>query len=132
MPNPPNMTNLSVNKELYSRLEKLKLIKECSFNQLIDDLCELEFENNYIINVIEYSLITEHTSRLFRITFKKENMVIEYYHPKHGYNNKIDNWELDKKTTDKFYEFIREDYARCLLEHIPVSIEFKDFIISKI
>lgn len=132
MPNPINSTNLTLSEEDYNRLKKIKLVNDWSFNETIDKLCELEFQHNYIQQVYEYSLVTENTSRLFRVTFKKDNMVVEYYNPNRGYDIKIANWELDKKTEKKFFEFIHEDYARCLLEHLPVSIEFEDFIIVKI
>ena len=132
MVNPPTTTNLTVTPEIYARLKKIKEQNNWSFNETINQLCELEFKNNYIQKTIEYVLITEHTSRLFKITFKKENMFIEYYNPKTGYDIKIKNWELDKKIATEFFEFIKEDYARCMLENIPISIEFKNFIIQKI
>lgn len=133
MANPLNSTNLTLTEETYNRLKNLKNSKGWTFNETVDKLCELEFKNNYIETVIEYSLITETTSRLFKITFKKENMVIEYYNPeKGGYDLKIKNWGLNSKISKLFYEFINEDYARCMLEHIPRGIVFDDFIIQKI
>ena len=131
MPNPMNSTNLTLSTESYNRLKRVKEANNWSFNQTLDKLCELEFQNNYIEKISEFVLITPTTSRLFRVTFKKENMVIEYYTPE-GYTDKIKEWELDKKITNKFFEFIREDYARCMLEHLPVSLEFKGFIIQKL
>lgn len=132
MVNPLNSSNLTLDSETYYRLKNLKTTHGWTFNQAIDKLCEMEFQNNYIEQVVEYSLITHDTSRLFRVTFKKENIIIEYYNNKRGYNKKIDNWELNKKVAKSFFEFINSEYARCMLENLPVSIEFKDFIIQRI
>jgi hypothetical protein len=131
MANPLNSTNLTLSIDTYNRLKRIKEHNNWSFNQTLDKLCELEFQNNYVETIKEYVLITANTSRLFRVTFKKENIIVEYYTPD-GYSNKIKDWNLDKRTTNKFFEFIREDYARCMLENLPIALEFKDFIIQKI
>lgn len=132
MSNPSNTTNLTVTPEIYDRLTRIKKQNDWTYNETINKLCELEFQHNYIEKTHEYVLITKETSRIFRVTFKKENMVIEYFNTEYGYDIKIGNWELDKKITNLFYEFIQEDYARCMLENLPISIEFKHFIIQKI
>lgn len=132
MANPINTTNLTLTEDVYYRLKHLKEVKGWSFTETLDRLCELEFQNNYIEKIIEYSLITENSSRLFKVTFRKDNMYFEYYAPDNGYTTQISKWGLDNKVLKLFYEFIKEDYARCLLEYIPISIEFEDFIIQKI
>ena len=132
MPNPLNSTNLTLSEDTYNRLQNLKTKKGWTYNQTIDKLCEMEFKNNYIETVREYSLITETDLRIFKVTFKKESMLIEYYNPETGYDLKISNWGLDKKLTNQFFEFVNEEYARCMLEHLPVSIEFENFIIQRI
>ena len=91
MANPLNSTNLTLDEEDYNRLKQIKLLNGWTFNETLDKLCELEFQNNYIMKICEYSLVTEQESRLFRVTFKKDNMVVEYYHPDRGYKNKIGN-----------------------------------------
>lgn len=132
MPFPMNSINVTMQEELYNRLKKIKEVNNWTFNETIDNLCELEFKNNYITHVQEYMVITEKTERLFKVTFKKENMFIEYYIPQKGFSLKINEWGLDRRVINKFNKFIREDYARCMLEHLPLSIEFEDFIIQKI
>ena len=133
MPNPRNSTNLTLSEETYNRLRHLKETRGWSFNQTVEALCDLELKNNYINKVSEFSLITETTSRLFRVQFKKDNMVIEYYNPNTGYDRKIKNWDLDDtKVVNAFFEFIGEPYARCMLEHLPLAIEFELFVIQRI
>ena len=131
MANPPNTTNLTVRESTYNRLAKIRETHNYTFNQVINQLCEKELQTNYISKVTEYELITETTTRQFKVTFRKENILIEYYTPQ-GFSTKIEDWKLDKKTTNKFYEFTRTEYARCMLENMPISIEFEDFIIHKI
>lgn len=132
MSNPTNSTNLTLSEKDYNRLKKIKKVNNWTFNETVNKLCELEFKNNYIMQVREYMLITKTTEKIFKATFKKENMVIEYYNSRKGFDLKIENWGLNTHITNKFFEFINEDYARCMLEHLPLSIEFEDFIIQKI
>ena len=69
---------------------------------------------------------------IYRFKLSDSMYQCEYYNPETGYDLKISNWELDKKTTNQFFEFINEEYARCMLEHLPISIEFENFIIQRV
>ncbi len=115
MANPINTTNLSVSEETYNRLKKIKEINGWTFNEVISQLCELEIQHNYIDKIISYELYYNDRIYPFRVTFKKENMVVEYYNGK-GYSDKIKTWGLDDKIAKAFFEFIN---GECLsLIHI--------------
>lgn len=131
MANPANTTNLTVSEETYNRLKKIKQIKGWTFNQLIDTLCELELQNNYVDQIINYELLAFNKIYPFRITFKKDNMLIEYRTPT-GYSLKISDWGVKKSIERKFFEFINEECARCIFQNMPMGLMFEEFDIYKI
>ena len=131
MANPINTTNLSVSEETYNRLKKIKEINGWTFNEVISQLCELELQHNYIDKIISYELYYNDIIYPFRVTFKKENMVIEYYNGE-TYSDKIKTWGLDDKIAKAFYEFINIECSRCMLYYMPVGLIFKEFDIYKV
>ncbi len=131
MPNPRNTTNLTVSEETYNRLKNIKELKGWTFNQIIEKLCELELQYNYIELVEDYELYYQDKIYPFRVTFKKENMIIEYYDGL-KFTKRISNWGLPSKIINKFYEFLNEECSRCVLLHIPIGLMFEEFDIYKI
>ena len=131
MANPLNTTNLTVSEETYNRLKKIKEKKDWTYNQVIDNLCELELQYNYIEQIINYELLAFDKIYPFRITFKKDNMIIEYGTP-NGYSLKISDWNIKKSIRNTFFEFIKEECARCIFLNMPMGIMFEEFDIYKI
>ena len=113
MSNPVNTTNLSVSEELYTRLNEIKSRKNWTFDELIGNLCELEFKNNYIEKINEYEYITEHSNAIFRTTFKKNSFVIEYL-TSDGFSLKINDWNIPNSDKQVFLRFINQDFTRCI------------------
>ena len=68
----------------------------------------------------------------FEITFKKENMVINYINAYGKPTSKISEWGVPDKVRNKFYEFINEEHSRVFMEFMPSGIMFKDFDIYKV
>lgn len=127
MPNPVNQTNTTIPLETYNILKEIKEKKGCTFDEILDQLCELDFKYNYIEKIKEYDLYYKDTIFSFKITFKKENMVFEYKTRANGYSQSISEWGLPDKLRKEFYTFIKEPYARCMLENLPLGLVFKDF-----
>lgn len=131
MANPLNTTNLMVSEETYNRLKHIKEVKGWTFNQVVDKLCELELQYNYIEQIMNYELFIDDNIFKFRIIFKKETMIFEYYDGER-FTQKISEWGIDKKTQRQFFEFIKEDCARCIFLNMPIGIIFKEFDIYKV
>lgn len=133
MANPRNTTNLTLPLDTYTRLKKIKEKHNWSYNEVVDVLCELEFKNNYIERIYNYELFVQDDIFKFRITFRKDDMVVEYYNEERGtFSDKIKTWGLPKKVEDVFFEFIREEGCRCILINLPVGLIFEGFDIYKV
>lgn len=131
MANPINTTNLTVSEEIYDRLKKLKEHNGWTFNEVILKLCELELQYNYTDKTINYELYHQDRIYPFRVIFKKENIVIEYYNGAE-YSNKINTWGLDDKVAKRFFEFVNEECSRCILYNMPIGLMFEEFDIYKV
>ena len=132
MVNPANQTNTTVPLETYNILKQIKEKQNCTFDEVLDQLCELEFKYNYVEKVQKYELYYNDVVFPFEITFKKENMVIMYETPLRKSSAKISEWGVPDDIRKEFYTFINEEYARCILENMPVGLMFKKFDIYKI
>ena len=88
-------------------------------------------QTNYITRVQEYCLVTPDKETFFKVTFKKESMIFEYFDGI-KYCNNIRDLDVDEKTIIAFNEFIHKDYARVMLENVDVALVFEDFVIEKI
>ena len=132
MVNPANQTNTTVPLETYNILKQIKEKQNCTFDEVLDQLCELEFKYNYVEKVQKYELYYNDVVFPFEITFKKENMVIMYETPLRKSSAKISEWGVSDDIRKEFYTFINEEYARCILENMPVGLMFKKFDIYKI
>lgn len=131
MANPINQTNTTVPIETYNMLRKIKEKQGCTFDDVLDQLCELEFQNNYVQQIINYELYYNDMVYPFRIIFKKDSFTIEYS-TNDGYTTQISKWGLDKRITALFFEFIKEECARCVFLNMPVGLMFQDFDVYKI
>lgn len=131
MANPTNSTNTTVTEETYNTLKKIKEQTGWTFSEILDKLCELEMQHNYVENIVKYDLVYQDKVFRFEITFKKNNFTIEYFNS-NGENTTINKWGLDKKIVSEFYEFINEDCARCMFQNMPIGLIFKEFDIYKI
>ena len=79
----------------------------------------------------EYCLVTPDKETFFKVTFKKESMIFEYFNGI-KYSNNIKELDVDEKTIKVFNEFLHKDYARVMLENVDVALFFEDFVIEKI
>ena len=131
MANPTNSTNTTIPSEVYDILKQIKDKKGLTFSEILDQLCELEFQNNYVQDIVTYELFYQDEVFRFEITFKKNDFTIKYI-TSDGKTTSINRWGLDKKIVNEFYEFINEDCARCMFQNMPVGLMFKEFDIYKI
>ena len=131
MPNPTNQTNTTIPEETYELLKHIRDKQGCTFDEVLDQLCELDFQHNYVERECEYDLYYRDVVFPFKVTFKKENMVLEYITPINEKSSSISEWGLPDEVRREFYTFIKEDYARCMLENMDVGLVFKDFDIYK-
>ena len=132
MVNPTNQTNTTIPIDIYNILKQIKEKQNCTFDDVLDQLCELEFKYNYIERVQSYELYYNDIGFQFEITFKKENMVIMYKTPSKTVSAKISEWGVPDDIRKEFYTFITEEYARCILENMPIGLIFKKFDIYKL
>lgn len=131
MANPTNQTNTTVPIETYEVLKKIKQKHNCTFDDVLDQMCEMELQRNYVQQVIDYELYYSDKIYPFRITFKKDSFLIDFFN-ENGRTTQINKWGLDKKIVSAFFEFIKEDCARCIFLNMPLGIMFKDFDIYKV
>ena len=131
MANPTNSTNTTVPIETYNTLKKIKEKTGMTFSEILDQLCELEFQNNYVQQTSSYELLYHDKVYPFEIIFKKNDFIINYITPS-GKTSHINKWGLDKKVTAEFFEFINEECARCVFQNIPFGLMFRDFDIYKL
>lgn len=130
MANPTNQTNTTIPIETYNILKEIKEKKDCTFDEILDQLCELDFQYNYIQKEQDYELYCYDKLFPFTVTFKKENIDITY-HTLTGESKRISEWGVPDNVRKEFYTFIKEPYARSMLENIPVGLLFKTFDIYK-
>lgn len=131
MPNPINQTNTTIPLETYNILKEIKEKKDCTFDEILNQLCELDFQHNYIQKVQNYDLYYQDSIFSFIVTFKKENMDLTYVTPTGSKSKSISEWGVPDKVRKDFYTFIKEPFARCILENLPLGLVFKDFDIYK-
>ena len=132
MPNPANQTNTTIPEEIYNILKEIKEKKQCTFDEVLNQLCELDFQYNYIEKTQDYDLYYNDNIFSFRIVFKKEDILFIYKTPTGDESYSISEWVLPDNVRKNFYTFIKEDYARSLLENMPLGLVFKDFDIYKV
>ena len=130
MPTPLNQATTSVQEEVYMTLKKIKEKQGCTFNDVIEQLCEMEFKNNYTIRTEEFELIYRGRIYPFTATFKKNNFTVKYF-KEDSYTTNIKEWGLDEKVVSEFYEFLHDDCARCMLSNMPFGLMFDEFDIYK-
>lgn len=131
MANPINNVQVALHNHTYDRLLQLKQKKGCTFDELVNELIEYDMQTNYITRVQEYCLVTPDKETFFKVTFKKESMIFEYFDGI-KYSNNIRDLDVDEKTIIAFNEFIHKDYSRVMLENVDVALVFEDFVIEKI
>ena len=131
MANPINQTNTTVPIETYNLLKEIKEKQGCTFDEVLNQLCEMEFQNNYVQQIINYELYYQDEVFPFRIIFKKDSFTIEYL-TNNGYVTQINKWGLDKKIVSIFFEFIKEECARCVFLNMPLGLMFQEFDVYKI
>lgn len=131
MANAPNTTNITLSEDTYNRLKILKEKHNLTFTEMVDWLCELEFQHNYVSRVQDYELVYQDKIFQFRITFKKNNIVFEYF-TENSITTKINEWGLPNRLTSQFIEFINEGCSRCIFENMPIGLIFKEFDIYKL
>lgn len=126
-----NNVHVALHNHTYDRLLQLKQMKGCTFDELVNELIEYDMQTNYITRVQEYCLVTPDKETFFKVTFKKESMIFEYFDGiKYGIN--IKELDVDEKIIIAFNEFLHKDYARVMLENVDVALVFEDFVIEKI
>ena len=81
MPNPANQTNTTIPEEIYNILKEIKEKKQCTFDEVLNQLCELDFQYNYIEKTQDYDLYYNDNIFSFRIVFKKEDILFIYKTP---------------------------------------------------
>lgn len=132
MANPINNVQVALHNNTYDRLLQLKQKKGCTFDELVNELIEYDMQTNYITRVQEYCLVTPDKETFFKVTFKKESMIFEFFDGI-KYRNNIKYLDVvDEKTIIAFNEFLHKDYARVMLENVDVALVFEDFVIEKI
>ena len=131
MANPINNVQVALHNHTYDKLLQLKQKKGYTFDELVNELIEYDMQTNYITRVQEYCLVTPDKETFFKVTFKKESMIFEYFDGI-KYCNDIRKLDVDLKTIIAFNEFIHKDYARVMLENVDVALVFEDFVIEKI
>ena len=131
MANSINNVQVALHNHTYDRLLQLKQKKGCTFDELVNELIEYDMQTNYITRVQEYCLVTPDKETFFKVTFKKESMIFEFFNGI-KYNNNIKYLDVDVKTIKVLNEFIHKDYARVMLENVDVALVFEDFVIEKI
>ena len=131
MANSINNVQVALHNHTYDRLLQLKQKKGYTFDELVNELIEYDMQTNYITRVQEYCLVTSNKETFFKVTFKKESMIFEYFDGI-KYCNDIRKLDVDMKTIIAFNEFIHKDYARVMLENVDVALVFEDFVIEKI
>ena len=131
MANPINNVQVALHNHTYDKLLQLKQKKGYTFDELVNELIEYDMQTNYITRVQEYCLVTPDKETFFKVTFKKELIIFEFFDgTKYGTN--IKDLDVDMKTIIAFNEFIHKDYARVMLENVDVALVFEDFVIEKI
>ena len=131
MANSINNVQVALHNHTYDRLLQLKQKKDYTFDELVNELIECDMQTNYITRVQEYCLVTPDKETFFKVTFKKESMVFEFFDGI-KYSNNIKELDVDIRTIKVFNEFIHKDYARVMLENVDVALVFEDFVIEKI
>lgn len=132
MVNPTNQTNTTVPIETYNMLKKIKEKYNLTFDDVLDQMCELEFQHNYVQQIQNYELYYNDNIYPFRIIFKKDSFTVEYKTMNGDYIAQINKWGLDKKIVSVFFEFIKEECARCVFLNVPVGLMFKEFDVYKV
>lgn len=137
MANPTNQTNTTIPIETYNILKEIKEKKGCTFDELLDQLCELEFQYNYVQQEQDFELYCrdEHNYLdkifYFKIVFKKNNMDFIYKTPTGKKSKKISEWGLPDNVRKEFFTFIKEPCARCIFENLPLGLVFEEFDVYK-
>lgn len=131
MANSINNVQVALHNHTYDRLLQLKQKKGRTFDELVNELIEYDMQTNYITRVQEYCLVTPDKETFFKVTFKKESMIFEFFNGI-KYSNDIRDLDVDIRTIKVFNEFIHKDYARVMLENVDVALVFEDFVIEKI
>ncbi|MBQ3407954.1 MAG: hypothetical protein IJH12_01965 [Clostridia bacterium] len=131
MPNPINQTNTTVPIKTYNILKQIKEKQNCTFDEVLEQLIELELKNNYVTKTIDYELVYNGEVFQFQINFKKDSFIIKYLIDD-KFTTRINDWGLDKRITSIFYEFINENCARCIFLNMPFGLIFEEFDIYKI
>ena len=126
-----NNVHVALHNHTYDRLLQLKQKKGCTFDELVKELIEYDMQTNYITRVQEYCLVTPNKETFFKVTFKKESMIFEFFDGI-KYCNDIRKLDVDLNTIKVFNEFLHKDYARVMLENVDVALVFEDFVIEKI
>ena len=131
MRKPINNANITLPLETHQRLTKIRDHNGWTYTRVIDKLCELEFRNNAIHYVVNYELLAYDKIFKFRVTFRADTFHIEY--ERNGqYTDNINEWGLNARIKNIFYEFIKKDCARCMLLYMPMGIMFEEFDIYRI
>lgn len=131
MANPINNVQVALHNHTYDKLLQLKQKKGYTFDELVNELIEYDMQTNYITRVQEYCLVTPDKETFFKVTFKKESMIFEFFNGI-KYSNDIRDLDVGIMTIKVFNEFIHKDYARVMLENVDVALVFEDFVIEKI
>lgn len=131
MANSINNVQVALHNHTYDRLLQLKQKKGRTFDELVNELIEYDMQTNYITRVQEYCLVTPDKETFFKVTFKKELMIFEFFNGI-KYSNDIRDLDVGIMTIKVFNEFIHKDYARVMLENVDVALVFEDFVIEKI
>lgn len=111
----------------YDRLTAIKNHLGVTYSEVIEKLVELELQNNYIYKIRNYEFITEHSESQFRVIFKKENTIIEYFTRDRSYVKNINQWDCPDKNL--FKKFLEGPDSLTLLESMGIAAEFDEFII---
>ena len=131
MANPVNQTNTTIPKEIYDILLEIKQRKGCTFDEVLDQLCELEFQNDYPILTQEYNLFYGTNPFTFVVEFREDDMTIKYKTRANEMTTDISEWGVPNKVQKEFHAFISEEHSRCILEHITPGLIFNNFEIYK-
>ena len=117
--------------ELYDRLTAIKHKYNCTYSEVISKLVELEIKNNIILEVGDYDYITENGEYHFRILFKTDENIVEFFTDKGFVRDKKD-WDISARDKSMFSKFINKPETFDMLRHMGNALEYPKFVILKL
>lgn len=133
---PKNYIGIQVSRQTHQRLKDLKENPDVTFDSVVNKLLDLEEKYATEAESYEYEYLTEHTSKLFRITFDEKVTIAYYNSVSNSFEKDIMAWQsvdaLSEDELNSFVRFIVKDSSLYLLYDMDSELVINDVMIKRV